>query len=62
MPKAVFQDLVKDGDAAEVFFELANERRVSYRAPSGALVTVEQDPDVANSTGGIVWLVFFILE
>jgi predicted nicotinamide N-methyase len=59
---SVFQDVSRGGhDAAEVFFNLANENRVAYRTATGQLVTVRQDADIRNSTGGIVWETAYLL-
>ena len=59
---SVFQEVNRGSrDAAEVFFNLANDQRVAYRTASGHLVTVRQDPDVEDSTGGIVWETAYLL-
>jgi len=44
-----------DDDAAGVFFELANARSVQYRCQSGAKLEIEQDGNIKDCTGGIVW-------
>ena len=59
---SVFQEVNRGSrDAAEVFFDLANDHRVAYRTATGQLVTVRQDPDVQDSTGGIVWETAYLL-
>ena len=55
-PKAV-----ANGEAANVFFEMANSERVQYKCKNGAIVDVKQARNIQNSTGGIVWETAFML-
>ena len=61
----VYQDVAgKDTEAAaELFFDLANEGTVSYRCRTTPpkLVTVRQDRDIEDCTGGIVWETAYLL-
>ena len=61
----IYQELARRDDSAaeEVFFELANEHVVSYRVNNAAasVVTVTQDADIQDSTGGIVWETAYLL-
>jgi 2-polyprenyl-3-methyl-5-hydroxy-6-metoxy-1,4-benzoquinol methylase len=42
-------------DAASVFFELANARAIKYKCQSGVKLKIEQDSNIKDCTGGIVW-------
>jgi predicted nicotinamide N-methyase len=42
-------------DAATVFFELANAKTVKYKCKSGARLVIDQDSNIKDCTGGIVW-------
>ncbi len=50
-----------NGEAANVFFEMANSDRVQYKCRQGAIVDVKQARNIKNSTGGIVWETAFML-
>ena len=62
---AAYQDRVpkKPSEAAEFFFDLANESRVVYRCATSPpkTITVQQNKDIEDSTGGIVWETSFLL-
>lgn len=65
MTARVYQERLpkKASAAAEFFFDLANERHVSYRCATNPpkVVTVSQDKDIEECTGGIVWETSFLL-
>ena len=42
-------------DAASVFFDLANASAVKYKCRSGTKLVIDQDSNISNCTGGIVW-------
>lgn len=48
----------------ELFGDLANERVVQYQtaAPGGPVVKLRQNPEIENSTGGIVWETSYLLS
>lgn len=62
-----YQDRLQSmDDAGEFFFDLANERSVQYRSKSESkhhksLISIKQDPDVEDCTGGIVWETAYLL-
>lgn len=73
---AIFQDLklssnrfTKDDDSdeedalspAEAMFEIANASHVGYRIKKGVVVTVRQDLECQEHTGGIVWETSYLL-
>jgi hypothetical protein len=49
------------GDAATTFFEMANSNTIEYRCSGGSLLTIKQDRNIKNCTGGIVWETAFLL-
>jgi predicted nicotinamide N-methyase len=67
---AVFQDVLQDsgeGNPSDAFFELANVKSVQYRTlkQKGSkryLLTLDQTPEVENSTGGVIWETSYYLS
>ncbi len=49
------------GDAATTFFEMANSNTIEYRCSGGSLLSIKQDRNIKNCTGGIVWETAFLL-
>ena len=51
----------KGADSSEFFFELANSGTVRYRGKAGKTLTVQQDRNIDDCTGGIIWETAYLL-
>jgi hypothetical protein len=57
----LYEPICGAADAASVFFEMANANSIEYRCSEGSLLKINQDRNIKNCTGGIIWETAFLL-